>query len=78
VGLLRVDLLADVALRRRVLDEPQVGQLHVLGQVTELFAAMRTQRGGATTGLFASWLFFLYAGLRWFGLVSTSEIWKNV
>ena len=57
VGLLRVDLLADVALRRRVLDESQVGQLDVLGQVAEFLAAVRTQRSRRLFGAFTSFYF---------------------
>ncbi len=44
VGLLRVDLLADVAGGGSELHAAQVRQLDVLGQVAELLAAVRAQR----------------------------------
>ncbi len=44
VGLLRVDLLADVAGGGGELHAAQVRQLDVLGQVAELLAAVRAQR----------------------------------
>jgi len=50
VGLLGVDLLADVALGGRVLDHAQVGQPDVLGQVAEFPAAMRAESGLRLSG----------------------------
>ncbi len=44
VGLLRVDLLADVAGGGGELHAAQVRQLDVLGQVAELLAAVRAER----------------------------------
>ncbi len=44
VGLLRVDLLADVAGGGGELHAAQVRQLDVLGQVAELLTAVRAQR----------------------------------
>ncbi len=44
VGLLRVDLLADVAGGGGELHAAQMRQLDVLGQVAELLAAVRTER----------------------------------
>jgi hypothetical protein len=57
VGLLRVDLLADVAGGGGELHPTQVRQLDVLGQVAELLAAVRAQRRFGPFAALASPLF---------------------
>ncbi len=54
VGLLRVDLLAEVAGGGRELHAAQVRQLDVLGQVAELLAAVRAQRRSGPFSALAS------------------------
>ncbi len=57
MGLLRVDLLADVAGGGGELHPTQVRQLDVLGQVAELLAAVRAQRRFGPFAALASPLF---------------------
>ncbi len=57
MGLLRVDLLADVAGGGGELHAAQVRQLDVLGQVAELLAAVRAERRFGPFAALASPLF---------------------
>ncbi len=63
VGLLRVDLLADVAGGGGELHAAQVRQLDVLGQVAELLAAVRAERRFGPLAALASPLFSGQAGI---------------
>jgi hypothetical protein len=65
VGLLRVDLLADVAGGGGELHAAQVRQLDVLGQVAELLAAVRAERRFGPFAALASPPFSGQEGIGW-------------